>query len=123
MPGGPGGPGGRGGRGGRGAGGAGGAGGGPAGPPQLFHPVGWELLPGHPREGGFGVLAMPEHIRAREAVLLVWVVREGCKGEGGSWGELARLQWQPRGRAGGLHGCAWMGMFFAQGRRPDGDEM
>jgi hypothetical protein len=99
------------------------AGQGPGGPKKPFHAISHEHLLGHPREGGFGMLALPEHVRAREAVLLVGVVAAGCRaGTGGAWGELARLQWQPRGWNWGQK-WAGMGMFFSEGQRPDGVEL
>ena len=52
------------------------------GPRQIFHGVASVLLPGRPRDGGFGVLPLEQHIKARHAI---WGLRLLSGDSGSPW--------------------------------------
>ncbi len=55
--------------------------------------VPYALLHGSPRVGGFGMLPVAEHVRARHAVWAVRCMLEGCKptGVSGQWATLMQV--------------------------------
>jgi hypothetical protein len=63
-----------------------------------FYAVKGGVLVGHPREGGFGLLPVEQHVRARHAVRLVNLVNQEHR-QPENWGALARVQWEGKNAA------------------------